>query len=165
MALLSSRYISTTPGDAIRASRVSASLAGFVEQWEQEIGDAVLRAYPPLYDAEARRASPFDLRRLGRRPLGAQADAIRAVALSLQRQRGTILVGEMGVGKSTVAAAAAYLAGCRRVLLFCPPHLVKKWRREIEQTVPLARVAIVRRISELERARYLGGPISFVVLS
>ena len=42
---------------------------------------------------------------------------------------------------------------------------MKKWRREIEQTVPLARMAIVRRISELERARHLGGPISFVVLS
>jgi MoxR-like ATPase len=84
-------------------------LAAFLDEAHEAIADAVLRAYPPLYNAETRRSCGFDVRRLGRRPLGAQADAIRAVALSVQRQPGTILVGEMGVGKSTIAAAAAYL--------------------------------------------------------
>jgi hypothetical protein len=137
----------------------------FLTTFGDAIAEAVVRSYPPLYDAETRRTCGFDLGRLIRRPLGAQADAIRATALSLQRQRATIVVGEMGVGKSGVAAAAAYLAGCRRVFLVCPPHLVRKWKREIGWTVPGARVAIVRTIRDLENARHLGGTVQFVVCS
>ena len=98
-------------------------LAEFLDTYRDAITDAVVRTCPPLYDAETRRACSFDLGRLLRRPLGAQADAIRATALSLQRQAGTIVVGEMGRGKSYCAAAAAYLAGCPRVLVVCPPHV------------------------------------------
>ena len=140
-------------------------LAELLDAYRDAITEAVVRTYPPLYDAETRRACGFDLRRLLRRPMGAQADAIRAAALSLQRQPGTIVVGEMGSGKSLIAAAAAYFAGCRRVFLVCPPHLVRKWRREIERTVPGARVAIVRTIRDLERARDLSGSMQFVVCS
>ena len=70
-----------------------------------------MKAYPPLYSAHNRDELGFDLRRLGRRPMGAQADAIRACALSLQRHRATNLVGEMGTGKTTIGTAAAALAG------------------------------------------------------
>ena len=141
------------------------NLAEFLEQFGPAVSDAVIRTYPPIYDADARRASTFDLRQLLRRPLGAQGDAIRATALSLQRHPGTVVVGEMGVGKTFLAAAAAYLAGFRRVLVLAPPHLVKKWQREVLQTVPGARVAIVRTISDLERVRRLGGRIQFVICS
>ncbi|MCC7368784.1 MAG: hypothetical protein IT306_10200 [Chloroflexi bacterium] len=140
-------------------------LREFLDAYRDAIEDAVVRTYPPLYDADTRRARGFDLHRLLRRPLGGQADAIRATALSLRRQPGTILVGEMGCGKSTIAAAAAYLADCRRVFVLSPPHLVRKWRREIERTVPGARVAIVRSIRDLEGTRALGGAVQFVVCS
>jgi superfamily II DNA or RNA helicase len=140
-------------------------LPEFLTEFADAIAEAVVRTYPPLYDAGVRRSCGFDLHRLLRRPLGAQADAIRATALSIQRQRATIVVGEMGTGKSYCSAAAAYLAGCRRVFLVCPPHLVRKWRREIERTVPGARVAIVRTIRDLENARDLGGTVQFVICS
>ncbi len=141
------------------------NLAQFLTRYRDALSAAVVRTYPPLYDAETRRTCGFDLRQLLRRPLGGQADAIRATALSLRLHRRTSVVGEMGSGKSLVAAAAAYLAGCQRVLVVCPPHLVRKWRREILQTVPGARVAIVRTITDLERARSLGGRVAFVVCS
>jgi hypothetical protein len=141
------------------------NLAEFVQRYREAVTAAVVRTYPPIYDAEARRTSEFDVRRLLRRPLGGQADAIRATALSLHCHGGTNVVGEMGCGKSLIGAAAAYLAGFRRVLVICPPHLVRKWSREIQQTVPGARVAIVRTITDLERSRSLGGRIGFVVCS
>ncbi len=50
---------------------------------------------------------PRPLPRLLRTPLGAQQDAIRGAALSLERQRGTTVVGEMGAGKRCIGAAAA----------------------------------------------------------
>ena len=46
----------------------------------------------------------------------------------------------------------------RRVLGACaPPHLVRKWKREIEETVPGAHAAIVTSITDLERLRTIGG--------
>ena len=87
------------------AGRVN--LADFLDRFGPAIAKAVIRTYPPLYDAEARRTCGFDVQQILRRPIGAQADAIRATALLLQQHSGTIAVGEMGVGKTLVAAAAA----------------------------------------------------------
>lgn len=141
------------------------NLSELLDQYGNAITRAVVAAYLPLYDTEARRTGGADLGRLLRRPLAAQADAINATILSLKHQPGTIVVGEMGTGKSYIAAAAAYLAACRRVLVLTPPHLVKKWRREILQTVPGARVDMVRTVSDLEDARRLDRTNHFVICS
>ena len=101
-----------------------------------------------------------------RPPLGAQADAIRGAALSLEAHRGTTVVGEMGTGKTFIAASAAHMAGFKRILVICPPHLTRKWKREIEQTVPGARAAIVASITDLERLRLsIGSGPLFAVMS
>ena len=39
------------------------------------------------------------------------------------------------------------MAGFERVLVICPPHLVPKWKREVEQTVPGVRAAILESIT------------------
>ena len=128
-------------------------LPEFIEAFGDAINAHLVDLYPPVYDAATRATCGIDLGRLGRRPLGAQADAIRAAALSIRRNPGTNIVGEMGVGKSMCAAAAAYLSGRRSILILCPPHLVRKWVREVRQTVPGARPTIVSRIADLERLR------------
>ena len=100
------------------------------------------------------------------KPLGAQADAIRGAALSLKAHRGTTVVGEMGTGKTFIGATAAHMAGFERILVICPPHLVPKWKREVEMTVPGVRAAIVESITDLERLRLSvgSGPL-FAVMS
>ena len=58
------------------------------------------------------------------------------------------------------------MAGFERVLIICPPHLVPKWKREVEMTVPGVRAAIVESITDLERLRLSvgSGPL-FAVMS
>ena len=58
------------------------------------------------------------------------------------------------------------MAGFERVLVICPPHLVPKWKREVEMTVPGVRAAIVESITDLERLRLSvgSGPL-FAVMS
>ena len=141
------------------------NLAQLLDRYGEAITRAVIDTYPPLYDADVRHKSSPQLRRLLRRPLGAQSDAINATVLSLKQHTGTIVVGEMGTGKSYIAAAAAYLAGCRRVMILCPPHLVNKWRREVLQTVPGARASIVRSISDLEGIRRRDAANEFAICS
>ena len=72
----------------------------------------------------------------------------------------------MGTGKTFIAAGAALMAGFKRILIICPPHLTRKWKREVEATVPGARAAIVASITDLERLRLSvgSGPL-FAVMS
>ena len=58
------------------------------------------------------------------------------------------------------------MAGFERILIICPPHLVPKWKREVEMTVPGVRAAIVESITDLERLRLSvgSGPL-FAVMS
>ena len=94
-------------------------LAAFIDTYRDAIAQRVVESYPPRYrPSELEQPLPHLLRP----PLGAQADAIRGAALSLHAQRGTTVVGEMGTGKTFIAAAAAYTAGFRRILVICPPH-------------------------------------------
>ena len=139
------------------------NLAGFIDTFKEAIAQRVVESYPPLYRPSE---NGHKLPRLLRTPLGAQADAIRGAALSLEAHRGTTVVGEMGTGKTFIGAAAAHMAGFQRVLVLCPPHLTKKWKREVEQTVPFARAVIVTSITDLEKLRLSvgSGPL-FVVMS
>ena len=139
------------------------NLGEFIDKFKDAIARRVVESYPPLYrPSENGRTLP----RLLRTPLGAQEDAIRGAVLSLEAHRGTTVVGEMGTGKTFIGAAAAHMAGFRRILILCPPHLTKKWKREVEETVPGARAAIVTSITGLERLRISAGsgPL-FVVMS
>ncbi|MXY43550.1 MAG: hypothetical protein F4Y50_05770 [Dehalococcoidia bacterium] len=130
-------------------------LAAFIDTYRDAIAQRVVESYPPRYrPSENGRPLP----QLLRTPLGAQADAIRGAALSLEEHRGTTVVGEMGTGKTFIAASAAHLAGFRRILVLCPPHLTRKWKREVEETVPDARAAVVASITDLERLRLSHGP-------
>ena len=72
----------------------------------------------------------------------------------------------MGTGKTFIATAASHAAGFRSVLVVCPPHLTRKWKREVEETIPYPRTAIVSSIIDLERLRTLtgSGPL-FAVMS
>ena len=138
-------------------------LAGFIDSYKEAIAQRVVESYPPLYRPSE---NGDKLPRLLRSPLGAQADAIRGAALSLEAHRGTTVVGEMGTGKTFIAAGAALMAGFKRILVLCPPHLTRKWKREVEATVPGARAAIVTSITDLERLRLSvgSGPL-FAVMS
>ena len=139
------------------------NLGEFIDTYREAIARRVVESYPPLYRPSENGGT---LPHLLRTPLGAQADAIRGAALSLRAHRGTTVVGEMGTGKTFIGAAAAFVAGFRRVLIICPPHLTRKWKREVEQTVPDARAVIVASITDLERLRLsVGtGPL-FAVMS
>ena len=130
------------------------NLGEFIDTFRDAIARRVVESYPPLYRPSE---NGHKMPRLLRKPLGAQEDAIKGAALSLEAHRGTTVVGEMGTGKTFIGAAAAHMAGFRRILILCPPHLTRKWKREVEQTVPFAQAAIVSSITDLERLRLSAG--------
>ena len=128
------------------------TLASFIEQWQEAITGKVIDTYQPRYSF-AEDDGP--LPELLRPPIGSQESVIRGAALSLRTNMGTTMVGEMGVGKTYLGIGAAQMAGFKRILVLCPPHLTAKWKREIEMTLSHedAAAVIAGSITDLQRIR------------
>lgn len=78
-----------------------------------------------------------------RKPFPKQRDAILSLAEGFKQGRNALfLTAEMGTGKTMMAICTAYIAlpGRSRTVVLCPSHLVQKWIREIQMTIPHARV-------------------------
>ena len=82
------------------------NLGQFIDTFKEAIAQRVVESFPPLYRPSENGGK---MPRLLRKPLGAQEDAIKGAALSLEAHRGTTVVGEMGTGKTFIAAAAAHM--------------------------------------------------------
>ena len=78
------------------------NLGDFIDTFKDAIAQRVVESYPPLYRPSENGGT---LPRLLRKPLGAQADAIRGAALSLKAHRGTTVAGRDGHGQDLQCAA------------------------------------------------------------
>jgi hypothetical protein len=140
-------------------------ITAFLSSTRDSLARAAAQALRPLID----RISPEELERLPpllRPPLGMQGPAVVALARALRSGRRALVVGEQGCGKTYISLAAAYAAGCRRLLVLCPPHLARKWAREVRLTIPGATAIVCRRPSDLEKGRSLarsGRPVVCIV--
>src|SRR2546425_3698015 len=121
------------------------TIADYLGRFGRTLAVRVANKYPPLYDPRTEHPHPR-IAELLRRPFPAQADCITGLARAFEHRRGLALVGEMGSGKTLIAAALVHIlhADTFRALVMAPGHLVRKWARELELTVP--RVT-VRRLS------------------
>ncbi|MEM3554331.1 MAG: hypothetical protein QXU79_00715, partial [Candidatus Micrarchaeaceae archaeon] len=158
------------------------ALRPFFEAWIRPLAEAVQERFRPLYDFHI----PDDLRRVfaglsrsrflpGRKETGlfpAQAHTAAAVLERFRRGgRFAVLVGEMGVGKTTAALAAAAGLFARKTaragkpvpflaVVMCPTHLTAKWEREARGVWPGVRASVVdsaARAAEFAR-RALASP-------
>ncbi|UJS26421.1 DEAD/DEAH box helicase [Thiothrix winogradskyi] len=141
---------------ATQPARVIA-LAEFVKDFGTALRAAVDQQNPPVFHPEDTcplRDAVMD--GLLRAPFPAQREAVQALAALLfdHAEKAAVMNGEMGVGKTQIAictAAVAQTEGYPRTLVISPPHLVYKWRREIKETVPNARVWVLNGADTLAR--------------
>ncbi|WP_132126965.1 helicase-related protein [Acidomonas methanolica] len=134
--------------DEVSSSPLAVSLPDFVAEFGDDLLESLNRANPPVYTGRPKAFRQIVLAGLKRRLFDAQADVVHAVTeLLIDRgERAAIVNGEMGCGKTTVGIATAAVLnaeGFRRTLILSPPHLVYKWRREIQETVAGARVWVI----------------------
>ncbi len=153
-------------GDATRISEPT-EFAAFVEKWRDTLTAQVVAEFQPLYNfdlaAEGKEVNALlDHLSKGRLVAGRaetglfEAQKHTAVALRkrLQRAGYALCVGEPGVGKTTIATTVAELfrevdGDTRPTLVMCPPHLVPKWIREIQEIVPGAQAFALRRLTDV----------------
>jgi hypothetical protein len=129
-------------------SPLTMGLSDFVTEFGDDLLDSLNRANPPVYAGLPRNHRQRVITGLKRTLFPAQAEVVHAVAELLvdRGERAAIVNGEMGCGKTTVGIATAAVLnaeGYRRTLVLSPPHLVYKWRREIQETVAGAKVWVL----------------------
>lgn len=132
-----------TPSD-----RLTICLTAFIEEFGDELLESLNRSNPPVYAGNANAARQRVMDQLQRKPFQAQAEVAQAIAALLldRNEQAGIINAEMGTGKTMMAIAVAavmHAAGYRRTMVISPPHLVYKWRREILETIPDARVWVL----------------------
>ena len=136
------------------------SLGEFLHRWSGQLAEEVINRYKPVYRFELLPADRAKLRQMNQKRFipgttkrglfPAQEHAVAAVATRLRQHREAILCGTMGTGKTVMAPAIAQLIDARRALVLCPPHLMEKWKREIELVLPRARASFLRTTREID---------------
>lgn len=142
-------------GDDYLANVVNETipLGDFIREFGQGLLEQVRAQHPPVYQPTLDELTPqwqarqLVMQSLRRKPFEQQAQAVQAVVKLLvdRDEPAAVLNAEMGTGKTMMAicAAAVMQQSHPRTLVISPPHLVYKWRREILETVPNARVWVL----------------------
>lgn len=142
----------------VRVIKETEELAKFLEEHGEAIAKYISMRYKPMYnfDPTPEETARIDTLSLGRKPLPGQTKpgllpsqkhVTIALARAMKKHGSVNLQGEMGVGKSGIGAALLEMGDdMYPALLICPPHLVKKWIREIEQVIPGGYATEITRI-------------------
>jgi len=132
-------------------------LSKFMHKYGDQLGAHILSTYRPLYnfDPTADETAILDTLGTKRKPLPGQEKPgllptqrhiAAGVARAIKKDGVGNVQGEMGVGKTVVGAAVLELLGAYPAIILCPPHLVPKWIREIEETIPGVKAMELSRI-------------------
>jgi len=120
------------------------SLKGFLDEYgpslAKRVNDELEVIHDPLRDEEKEMDEGMD--RLNKQPFPVQREVIKAVVKAFKEgNKSVYITAEMGSGKTIMGIASALLLKNNpRVLVMCPPHLVRKWIREIKETTPTSKV-------------------------
>jgi len=131
------------------ADELVVPLSEFVADFGDGLLEAVSRLNPPIYDGNPSVSRELVMQNLKRQAFPAQREVVQAVARLLvdSDQPAAVINAEMGTGKTMMAIAVSAVLqqaeGYARALVIAPPHLVYKWRREILETVPDAKVVVL----------------------
>jgi hypothetical protein len=143
--------------DGIQVIQDVKGLSDFMKAHGEKIAAHVLETYKPLYNLDPTQKEIAVLDTIGtqRKPLPgqeragllpAQRHAAAALARSIRKNGVANCQAEMGSGKTSIGSAVIELLDAYPALVLCPPHLVPKWIREIEEVIPGAHARELRRI-------------------
>lgn len=154
------RFVSTV--SVVRQSGIEVidkvePLSKFMHKYGDQLGAHILSTYRPIYNFDPTPQETAILDTLGTKGkplpgqekaglLPTQRHAAAAIARTIAKHGVGNIQGEMGLGKTRLGAATVELLDAYPAIILCPPHLVPKWIREIEETVPGAKAMELVRI-------------------
>jgi hypothetical protein len=135
------------PSETILPIREIDSMDSYLRNYGKILGKKAIHALAPLHVPNRDPLPNFDA--MLREPFPCQQHVIAAAVKMLDKVSNGFIVGEMGTGKTLLGMLAVHYHAMRsrkqggsggkyRGLILCPDHLVGKWVREIEETIPNA---------------------------
>lgn len=119
-------------------------LKGFLDSYGPSLAKRVNDELEVIHDPLNDQSKDMDkiLDNLNKRPFPVQSQIIKGAVKSFKMgNRSVYITAEMGSGKTIMGIATSLLLKEKpRVLVLCPPHLVRKWIKEIKETVFLSSV-------------------------
>ncbi len=119
------------------------SLKTFLEDYGECLAEKVTRELQVIHDPSRDKEEKLDhlMDKLCKNPFPAQREIIKAgIKAFKQGSRAVYMTCEMGTGKTLMSIAVALLLKRNpRVIVLCPPHLVRKWIQEIKEAIPSAK--------------------------
>ena len=143
--------IDLNPKFEILPIREIDSMDGYLKNYGKILGKKAIHALAPLHVPFRDPLPDFDDVPDNRQPFPAQAHVIAAAVKMLDRVGNGFIVGEMGTGKTLLGMLATHKhaqrsrkqggsGGKYRAIILCPDHLIGKWCREVNETIPTAEV-------------------------
>lgn len=142
------------------------TMADLLEHYGRGMMDVMLERCPVMHDP-ARATDTFPLPELARPLYDAQAHATMATVKLLggpnarpraRRRKAAFLLGEVGVGKSSVAISTALAVKARRTLVVCPPHLLRSWCDQVKAVAPWIRTVVIESVTDVDRVAVWPAP-------
>ncbi len=121
------------------------SLDGYLKNFGRILGRKAIESLDPLHVPGRNSLPDFD--DMLRDPFEPQKHVVAAAIKMLDNVGNGFIVGEMGVGKTFLGMTSVFkhaqrsrnqggFGGKFRCIVLCPDHLITKWAREIEETIP-----------------------------
>lgn len=143
----------------IKDVSTNEDLANFLKQYAGDIAQILEQRYAPLYleptqEEWAALAGLIPTKKLpGAKTAGllpAQKHVAAASARCVKEHGWVDLIGEMGVGKTSVSLATLHLLNEYPAIVVCPSHLTEKWAREVLDVNPSVTPYIINSLAELQ---------------
>ena len=114
-------------------------LKGFLDSYGPSLAKRVNDELEVIHDPLNDRSKDMDkiLDHMNKKPFPVQKEIIKGAVKSFRNGNNSVYItAEMGSGKTIMGIGTALLLTEKpRVLILCPPHLVRKWIKEIKETV------------------------------
>lgn len=158
LSTLTYHTLRPTTDRAERFNLTSASTADLLHWYSRDLLRSLLDHCPVQHDP-TNPAHTIALHTPARPLYRAQAHATMACVKLLggpnaskrQRQgKAALLLGEIGVGKSSVALVTAATLGAQKTLVMCPPHLLASWEDQVRAVLPDTKVCVLTNVQDVE---------------
>ncbi|OQB11866.1 MAG: DEAD/DEAH box helicase [Firmicutes bacterium ADurb.Bin193] len=154
------------------------SVSQYLNQYGITIADRIRKSFDPLFDPaqeeisdRIKRINGYLKKNVGYSLYPAQLAVAESLKRRLDKAKIGLVVAECGSGKTKIGsvALAAHQGGKKAFnVVLCPSHITKKWVREIEETLPDTKAAVVYSLSDINRVHNeyeLGKKTMYAILS
>ena len=137
------------------------TVSQYLNMYGVTIASRIRESFNPLFDPSKehicdrlKRINGYLKKNVGYTLYPAQLAVAEAIKRRLDKAKVGVIVAECGSGKTKIGASAlaAHQNGKRSFnVVLCPSHVTKKWVREIEETLPNTKAAVVYNLADIDR--------------